>query len=76
MVITEDDYLTFLANMDGILRREVLLRKHLATKVQLFVGYSIRDWNIRVFLNQLTGSTRVSREPGCGCAPVGGVPAS
>ena len=52
-VITEDDYIQFLAGepLDNLLPKRLLakLRKiHL-----LFLGYSLQDWNLRVFLQRL-----------------------
>jgi WD40 repeat protein len=52
-VITEDDYIEYLAGepLENMLPEDILAklrRNHL-----LFLGYSLRDWNLRVFLRRL-----------------------
>jgi SIR2-like protein len=54
-VVTEDDYIDYLAQTDvasavpvGVAAK--LLRSHF-----LFVGYTMADWNLRVILNRLWG---------------------
>jgi hypothetical protein len=56
-VITEDDYIEYLAEEP----LERLLPRPLIEKMQqrhhiLFLGYSLRDWNFRVFLRRLNRS--------------------
>lgn len=53
VVITEDDYIDYLASeaLDKLLPPRLLgklRRNHL-----LFLGYSLRDWNLRVFLRRI-----------------------
>lgn len=51
VVITEDDYLSFLRQNDlnGLLPPQLIAK--LKTSNFLFLGYSLRDWNIRVLLH-------------------------
>src|SRR5262249_34043625 len=53
IVLTEDDYLAFLAGMQepGVLPEPV--RWQLARSTMLFIGYRLADWNIRVLLQGL-----------------------
>jgi hypothetical protein len=55
-VITEDDYIDYLSNGDISGQIPVLLREHMADSHYLFLGYSLRDWNLRVILNRIWGS--------------------
>jgi hypothetical protein len=54
LVLTEDDYLEFLA---GMAREPNLLpepvRRALATSTLLFIGYRVADWNFRVLFQML-----------------------
>jgi len=52
-VITEDHYIDYLADqpLERLLPTELLLR--LRANHLLFLGYSLRDWNFRVFLRRL-----------------------
>ncbi|HEU5310878.1 MAG TPA: SIR2 family protein [Candidatus Eisenbacteria bacterium] len=52
-VITEDDYITFLAHADisGLL--PVTLAGKLRRSNFLFLGYGLRDWNLRVILHRI-----------------------
>jgi SIR2-like domain len=52
-VITEDDYITFLAQADisGLL--PVTLTGKLRRSNFLFLGYGLRDWNLRVILHRI-----------------------
>lgn len=60
-VITENDYVTYLA--DNTL--ETLLPRRILSKLQnnhlLFLGYSLQDWNLRVFLQRLKRNQRSYR---------------
>src|SRR5262249_31993337 len=54
LVLTEDDYLRFLAAMAG--EQDLLpppVQKGLATASLLFLGYRLADWNFRVLLQGL-----------------------
>jgi hypothetical protein len=54
IVITEDDYLTFLAAMVGNSNLLPLsVRQALSTKTPLFIGYRVADWNFRVLFQSL-----------------------
>jgi hypothetical protein len=51
LVITEEDYINFLANaMSGISKKAILTyaRGALTLSTILFIGYSLSDWNFRV----------------------------
>jgi SIR2-like domain len=54
LVLTEDDYLRFLARMaaDETLLPEPV-KKALRLPALLFIGYSLADWNLRVLLQSL-----------------------
>jgi hypothetical protein len=59
-VITEDDYIEYLAGepLEKMLPDDILTklrRNHL-----LFLGYSLRDWNLRVFLRRLKRNPRLA----------------
>jgi hypothetical protein len=59
MVLTEDDYLEFLAN---IARDQTLLPSRIQTALSnstmLFIGYSMADWNFRVLFQGLRPSMK------------------
>lgn len=64
-VITEDDYIEYLARRDikSPLPTQLgaeLKRSHLA-----FLGYSLRDWNLRVILHQIWESQHLGRKSCC-----------
>lgn len=52
-VITEDHYIEYLAEeaLDKLLPKDVLAK--LRSNHLLFLGYSLRDWNLRVFLRRV-----------------------
>jgi hypothetical protein len=52
-VVTENDYVTYLADntLETLLPRRILSK--LQTNHLLFLGYSLQDWNLRVFLQRL-----------------------
>jgi hypothetical protein len=54
-VITEDDYIDFLTRMASKSAGAIpsFVARHLAKRHLLFLGYSLRDWNLRVLLNQI-----------------------
>jgi hypothetical protein len=69
-VITEDSYIAYLARRDVGGQIPVALRERLSDSHFLFLGYSLRDWNLRVILNRIWGSQQldlkswaVQREP-------------
>jgi hypothetical protein len=52
-VITEEDYVDFLSRMTTNTAIPSLFYKHFRTRSFLFLGYSLRDWNLRVVLKNL-----------------------
>ena len=56
-VITEDDYIEYLTHTElGLL--PVTLAAKLRRSHFLFLGYSLRDWNVRVILHRIWGEQR------------------
>ncbi len=53
-VITEDDYITFLASVRWDNFFPAGIASHLARCHYLFLGHSLSDWNLRVMLHQIT----------------------
>jgi SIR2-like protein len=69
-VITEDSYIDYLAGRDVGNQIPFSLRERMAESHFLFLGYSMRDWNLRVILSRLWGAQQldlkswaVQREP-------------
>jgi SIR2-like domain len=69
-VVTEDSYIDYLAGRDVGEQIPFSLRERMADSHFLFLGYSMRDWNLRVVLNRIWGerqldlkSWAVQREP-------------
>ena len=69
-VVTEDSYIEYLAGRDVGEQIPFSLRERMADSHFLFLGYSMRDWNLRVILNRIWGpqqldlkSWAVQREP-------------
>jgi len=52
-VITEEDYVDFLSRMTTNSAVPSLFYEHFRTRSFLFLGYSLRDWNLRVVLKNL-----------------------
>ena len=61
-VITEDHYIEFLTRTDLEERLPVLVLKRLRNCHFLFLGYSLRDWNLRAILLQLYEKRRRDRD--------------
>ena len=59
-VITEDDYIDFLARMTRNRAIPAIFAEAFQLRHFLFLGYSLRDWNLRVVLNRLQDSRRLS----------------
>jgi hypothetical protein len=59
-VITEDDYLDYLTRADISNLVPVTLAAKLRKSHYLFLGYSLRDWHLRVILRRLWGEQRLS----------------
>src|SRR4029079_14081510 len=54
-VITEEDYVDFLSRMASTSPPlPAILSEHLAARNFLFLGYGLRDWNLRVVLNNMS----------------------
>jgi hypothetical protein len=54
-VITEDNYIEYLSRGDIAEHIPMTLRAQMAESSFLFLGYSLRDWNLRVILHRLWG---------------------
>jgi len=54
-VITEDDYVDFLTRMTSQSASAIpsIVAQHIAQRALLFLGYGLRDWNLRVLLTQI-----------------------
>jgi hypothetical protein len=55
-VVTEDHYIDYLSQGDIGGQIPITLRERMADSHFLFMGYSMRDWNLRVILNRIWGS--------------------
>jgi SIR2-like protein len=69
-VVTEDGYIDYLVAGDVGARIPIALRDRMANSHFLFLGYSMRDWNLRVILKRIWGAQQldlkswaVQREP-------------
>ena len=54
-VITEDDYIDYLTRTDISSLMPVMLAAKLRKSNFLFLGYGLRDWNLRVILHRIWG---------------------
>jgi len=52
-VITEDDYVDFLSRMASNTAVPSLFKQHFHNRQFLFLGYGLRDWNLRVILRDV-----------------------
>jgi SIR2-like domain len=59
-LITEEDYVDFLGRAQGDYI-PAYIRRLMAGKKLLFLGYSLEDWNVRVILSKLLNSRRQTR---------------
>ena len=59
-VITEDHYIDYLARTDISHLLPVQLKAKLRNSNYLFLGYSLRDWNLRVILRRIWGEQKLS----------------
>src|SRR5262249_7517977 len=64
LLVTEDDYIDFTVSLgqqdeDSVIPHQI--RRVLATRALLFVGYSLEDWNFRVLMRQLMKQQKVQR---------------
>jgi hypothetical protein len=51
-VITEEDYVKFLSRMNNAV--PAAFREYFSERPFLFLGYSLRDWNMRVLLKEVS----------------------
>jgi class 3 adenylate cyclase len=58
-VITEDNYIEYLSVGDIGAQIPMTLRERMADSHFLFLGYSMRDWNLRVILNRVWGEQQL-----------------
>ena len=58
-VVSEDDYIDYLAQAEISVALPVTLAARLRRSHFLFLGYSLRDWSLRVFLHRLFGPEKV-----------------
>ena len=59
-VVSEDDYIDYLANVEPTSAMPVTLAAKLRRSHFLFLGYDVLDWNLRVFLRRMWGDERVT----------------
>jgi hypothetical protein len=59
-VITEDHYIDFLAHSDISYLVPVMLKMKMTKSHFLFLGYSLRDWNLRVILHRIWGERKLT----------------
>ncbi len=57
-VITEDHYIDYLATKDSAQQLPAQLLEKMSWSHFLFLGYSLRDWNLRVILHRLWGEQK------------------
>lgn len=57
-VITEDDYIEYMARQDGGVFLPAVIGAKLQESNILFLGYSLGDWNLRVLLRRIWGDGR------------------
>lgn len=58
-VITEDHYIDYLSRGDIAAAIPVKLKARMEQTHFLFLGYSMRDWNLRVILNRIWGARKL-----------------
>ncbi len=58
-VITEDDYIEYLSHGSTSSWIPTTLREAMEDSHFLFLGYSMRDWNLRVILNRIWGQQQL-----------------
>lgn len=58
-VITEDDYVNFLSRMTGQTAVPALFMRAFRNRHFLFLGYGLRDWNLRVVLRMLRDNKNI-----------------
>ena len=58
-VITEDDYIKYLSHGDIASQIPAMLKQRMEESHFLFLGYSMRDWNLRVILTRIWGARQL-----------------
>jgi hypothetical protein len=58
-VITEDSYIDYFSSGDVGALMPIALSQRMTSNSLLFLGYSLRDWNLRVILNRLWGARKL-----------------
>jgi hypothetical protein len=61
-VITEDNYIDYLALGDVSNQIPMVLLDPMLNSHFVFMGYSLRDWNLRVVLNRIWGQRKLERQ--------------
>jgi SIR2-like domain len=61
-VITEDDYIDFLARMTKNKAIPAIFAEPFQTRAFLFLGYGLYDWNLRVVLNRIEKDLRQRKD--------------
>jgi SIR2-like domain len=59
-VITEDDYIEYLMHSDATKLLPLKISERLKESHFLFLGYSLKDWNLRVILRRIWGQQRLT----------------
>jgi hypothetical protein len=59
-VITEEDYVDFLSRMTGQTAVPAFFMRYFQSRYFLFLGYGLRDWNLRVVLRNLKAQMPVA----------------
>lgn len=59
-VITEDNYIDYMTLSDVSTQIPMVLQDPLRNSHFVFMGYSLRDWNLRVVLNRLWGQQKLA----------------
>lgn len=62
-VVTEDDYVEFLSRMAGQSAVPSQFIRHFRSRHFLFLGYGLRDWNLRVLLRSLAMAPASAEPP-------------
>jgi len=62
-VITEEDYVEFLSRMTGQTAVPAIFMEYFRTRHFLFLGYGLRDWNLRVVLRNLKSQLPAMPQP-------------
>ena len=55
MVLTEDDYLSFIVNLSVNIDKlfPAGIRTAIASSSMIFIGYSLSDWNLRIIFRKI-----------------------